>query len=164
MVYDTISRVRLVSPAEDRTGKRHAAFGGLCLLGTLISWFVGSLLYAANYGAIEQAHCVDLPTCPPQYQPVFATFAALYILGAVFIIVAIVFFIRFLLRGHKVRLHEYNCSLCGYEWDWREDQQNPNTGAVTANPLLIQKGQEMIQRNAAAAAAAEAYRRQQQRD
>jgi hypothetical protein len=58
----------------------------------------------------------------------------------------------------RVRLHFYNCYLCGFKWTWREDQPRPEANQP-ANPDLIARGEQNL-RNAAAAAAWEQQRRQ----
>jgi hypothetical protein len=64
----------------------------------------------------------------------------------------------------KVRVHTFERSLCGYSWDWREDQPLPVQGPVTVKPDLMQRGDDLLRRNAAAAAAAaENERRRQNR-
>lgn len=158
MVYDTVSKSRLLNLAEVHAGRRNVLFAVICLVAALLSCFVGGTGAAVISSNITKADCYNFTTtssCPTQYVALIYLF---YILFAILVLAAIVFFVRYSRRGRSVRLHEYRCRLCGYAWEWREDQPKPNTGQVTPKSDLIRKGQERLRRDTEMAAA-DAYQR-----
>lgn len=45
-----------------------------------------------------------------------------------------------------VILHQYRCRLCGYRWEWRDDQPKPQPPATYTPSALIQRGAERLER------------------
>jgi len=137
-VDDVVTKV-LVHKQTGELGSSAAIY--TCLLLAGVAFFVGLI----SDNPVEGSAALFLPP--------FMLLSALALLigGAVYAA-----------RYRQVKLHSYTCQLCGYQWQWREDQASPLPPASYTPSDLVARGAALLEQQQRTAAAA-AYEEQRRR-
>lgn len=135
------------NPTPSDYAKRYAAF---VLLGVIAVVFFGSLIFSSQHN----------------FQGLFI-FVVIMLISIIVIIGILGFVVKLLGNSTNwVALHRYTCEICGYEWQWREDQPYPE-GPMSYHPssMLMHRAKQLEEEQLRAGAAAyylEEQRRRQQ--